>query len=152
MAPEDRPLIQKGKVGSYTFEPGTTDDYETMDAQTTFAYNQSWDAYQNMLKFGIAKEVARNVLPLGTMTQFYATANPRNVMQFLLLRNDKHALHEIREVAVKIEEEFAAAMPLTYKAFNDQRDTWEKLARLLELIDLDEFLSEIDPNKEIVLT
>jgi thymidylate synthase ThyX len=85
-----------------------------------------------MLKNGVAKEVARNVLPVGTMTQFYATANPRNVMQFLLLRNDANALKEIRDVAVRIEEEFAKAMPLTYEAF--KKYDWRDEKAELELL------------------
>jgi thymidylate synthase ThyX len=102
-----------------------------------------------MLRVGIAKEVARNVLPLGIMTQFYATANPRNIMQFLILRNDKHALFEIRAVAVKIEEEFAKAMPLTYRAFNEQRELWDKIAKLLELADIDTLLEQLEDMNNI---
>jgi thymidylate synthase (FAD) len=66
--------------------------------------------------------VARNVLPVGIMTQFYATANPRNIMQFLTLRNDSHALYEIRAVARDIENQFAQAMPITYAAYKALRD------------------------------
>lgn len=121
---DERPVVQKGKVGAYRFDGGTPEQYGYTYASTTQAYMNSWGAYQNMLKSGVAREVARNVLPVGTMTQFYATANPRNVMQFLLLRNDPNALFEIREVAEKIELAFAEQMPLTYKAFKkyDWRD------------------------------
>lgn len=56
------------------------------------------------------------------MTQFYVTMNPRNLMQFLTLRNDKHALKEIRDVAVKMEEIFAQHMPLTYAAYVNGRE------------------------------
>lgn len=113
----ERPLVQSGKVGAYKFVPGSDEQYGTVFSETTYAYQAAWDAYQTMLAAGIAREVARNVLPVGTMTQFYATANMRNIMQFLLLRNDSNALAEIREVAVAIEEEFAKAYPKTYEAF-----------------------------------
>ena len=112
-----RPLLQTGKVGSYRFEAGTPQQYDYLTTTTQQAYENAWGAYQNMLNAGIAKEVARNVLPVGIMTQFYVTMNPRNVMQFLQLRNDPNALQEIREVAVRIEEEFAKTMPLTYNAY-----------------------------------
>lgn len=114
-----RPLLQTGKVGSYRFEAGTAAQYQYLTTMTEQSYANAWGAYQNMLKAGIAKEVARNVLPVGIMTQFYVTMNPRNVMQFLQLRNDPNALLEIREVAVRIEEEFAQAMPLTYSAYKE---------------------------------
>lgn len=120
-APLDRPLIQTGKVGAYTFEPGDIEQYQFLEIQTRYGYEAAWEAYQLMLAKGIAREVARNVLPVGIMTQFYATANPRNIMQFLTLRNDSHALKEIRDVAVKIEEAFAQAMPLTYNAYTKER-------------------------------
>ena len=55
------------------------------------------------------------------MTQFYFTVNPRNLMHFLSLRNDKHALKEIRDVAVEIEKIFAVTMPLTYQAYINNR-------------------------------
>lgn len=128
----ERPLAQKGKVGAYRFDAGTPEQYGTTFAQTQIAYSHAWRSYQEMLNAGIAKEVARNVLPVGTMTQFYATANPRNIMQFLLLRNDPNALHEIRQVAIAIEEAFAKEMPLTYAAFKkyDYRDEKAELEEL----------------------
>lgn len=121
---DERPVVQKGKVGAYRFDGGSAEQYGNVYAATTLSYQHSWNSYQQMLSKGVAREVARNVLPVGTMTQFYATANPRNVMQFLLLRNDDNALAEIREVAERIEGLFADAMPLTYKAFKkyDWRD------------------------------
>jgi thymidylate synthase (FAD) len=129
---DERPIVQKGKIGAYSFETGTDEQYGTVLAETTMAYIHSWEAYNTMLGAGIAKEVARNVLPVGTMTQFYATANVRNVMQFLLLRNDKHALKEIRDVAIQIESHFKASFPKVYKAFkaNDWRDKDAKIAAL----------------------
>lgn len=122
LAPDDRPLVQEGKVGAYTFVPGNDWQNKVKNYATMKAYKVVWLMYLMMLRVGIAKEVARNVLPVGIFTQFYATANPRNVMQFLTLRNDKHALKEIRDVAVKIEEAFAQAMPLTYAAYKAERD------------------------------
>lgn len=124
MPESTRPMQQVGKIGNYSFEAGTPFQIEVVNHNIQKAYFASWDAYQNMIKQGVAKEVARDVLPLGTMTQFYATANPRNVMQFLDLRNEPQALHEIREVAVQIEEAFAKAMPITYDAY--KKFDWRK--------------------------
>lgn len=128
----DRPLAQTGKVGAYRFEAGTDDQYGTVFANHTLAYANAWRAYQNVLEAGVAKEVARNVLPVGTMTQFYVTGNPRNWMQFFLLRNDPNALHEIREVAVEIERLFSEQMPMTHAAFKkyDWRDEKVELEAL----------------------
>lgn len=128
----ERPLTQVGSPGKYSFGAGTDEQYGEVFAQTTLAYQRAWKSYQKMLSLDVAKEVARNVLPVGTMTQFYATANPRNIMQFLLLRNDPNALKEIRDVAVQIETYFAEQMPLTYAAYKkyDYRDEKKELAEL----------------------
>lgn len=117
----DRPLVQKGKVGAYTFEAGTDEMYKEMRKDQMEAFEFCWDKYQKQLSDGVAKEVARGVLPVSIYTQFYATVNPRNLMQFLTLRNDKHALYEIRDVAVQMEKVFADTMPITYKAYAKAR-------------------------------
>lgn len=113
----DRPLIQQGKVGNYYFVPGSEEQYAMVVEEFAAAYEEDWARYQRLLKAGIAKEVARDILPVGIQTQFYVTMNPRNVMQFLTLRNAPNALHEIREVAAKMEDLFAEAMPYTYEAY-----------------------------------
>lgn len=137
LAPADRPLIQAGRIGHYTFVPGTEDQYKAVKKWTKRSYRLSWLMYRCMLRIGVAKEVARNVLPVGTMTQFYATANPRNVMQFLQLRNDPAALKEIRDVAVEIEKAFAEAMPLTYAAYKayDWRDDKAEIEHLRDKVE-----------------
>lgn len=117
VAAEDRPLVQQGKVGNYYFVPGTKSQYDYLSTMSRQAYENAWGAYQNMLNAGVAREVARDVLPVGIMTQFYVTMSPRNLMQFLTLRNAPNALYEIREVAVKMENIFAEAMPFTYEAY-----------------------------------
>jgi thymidylate synthase (FAD) len=128
----ERPLVQSGKTGAYTFLPGDDDQYGTVFAETTLANKRSWDAYQKMLAAGVAREVARNVLPVNIMTSFYVTGNPRNWMQFFTLRNDKNALQEIRKVAAEIEDVFAKAMPMTYAAYKqyDWRDERAELEQL----------------------
>jgi thymidylate synthase (FAD) len=113
----ERPLIQQGKVGNYTFVPGSEEQYEMVVNEFADAYEEDWARYQRLLAAGIAKEVARDILPVGIFTQFYVTMNPRNVMQFLNLRTAPNALYEIREVADQIEAIFAEAMPYTFDAY-----------------------------------
>jgi thymidylate synthase (FAD) len=119
---KDRPLIQQGKIGNYYFTPGTDEQYVQMIASKKRSIETAWKEYQFQLELGIAREVARDELPLTTMTQFYATANPRNVMQFLILRTAPNALYEIREVANKVESYFASALPMTYAVFEETRE------------------------------
>lgn len=118
----ERPLIQQGKVGNYHFVPGTDDQIVVGQRMDQVAYERAWNSYNAKMDCGIAREVARNVLPVGIYTQFYATCNPRNLMQFLTLRNASNALYEIRDAAEQMENFLELQMPLTWKAFNDERD------------------------------
>lgn len=84
----------------------------------------AWEAYREMLSRGIAKEVARVVLPVATYSSMYATCNPRSLMHFLSLRtHDKTAakvsypLWEIEQAARQCEAEFARLFPITHAAF-----------------------------------
>lgn len=113
--------VQHGKPGDYYFEEGTEEQTALYLKSKERMVNAAWTEYKLRLDAGIAKEQAREDLPLSLMTQFYATTNPRNLMQFLTLRTDIHALKEIRDVAQLMELELAKAMPLTYGAYKGAR-------------------------------
>ena len=76
------------------------------------------------LDAGVAREVARAVLPVATYSSMYVSMNARALMNFLSLRTAREGSHfpsypqrEIEMVAEKMEAEFATLMPLTYGAF-----------------------------------
>lgn len=122
---QDRKLVQQGRPGKYEFVDGSDKQHvqatETMEA----SYRQAYAAYQEMLAAGIAREVARAVLPVGLFSSMYATCNARSLMHFLGLRT-QHELaavpsfpqREIEMVGEKMEAEWAKLMPLTHAAFN----------------------------------
>lgn len=121
----ERKLVQIGKNGSYTFEPGTDEQHWFADDTLKTSARKSWNHYQEMLNEGIAKEVARDVLPLSIYTSFYATCNARSLMNFLSLRTENEQatfvsrpLDEIQLVADQMEDIFAEQMPITYEAWN----------------------------------
>lgn len=114
---EARPLVQQGKVGNYTFTAGNKKQKQSVNKWMKLSYKVAWYGYKAMIKCGVANEVARNVLPVGIYTQFYASVNPRNLMHFLSLRNDPTALEEIRVVAEAMELILEAQMPETYSAY-----------------------------------
>ena len=68
-------------------------------------------------KEGIARELARMVLPLNTYTQWYWKIDLHNLMHFLSLRFDKHAQYEIRVYAELILKIMKKWVPYTYDAF-----------------------------------
>ena len=114
---------QVGKPGSYSFEPVDEALAEhTREAQLA-VYRTAYETYLDVLEQGVAKEVARNVLPVAIYTQFYWTVNARSLMNFVSLRNSETAQREIRRYAEAVEHFFAGKMPVTHAAFvaNDRR-------------------------------
>jgi len=121
---ENRKLIQIGKTGAYTFVDGTPEQFCVSVEAMKKAYIVAYEQYKIMLDQGIAREVARVVLPVGLYSSMYVTMNARALMNFLSLRTSREGSHfpsypqrEIEMVAEKMEAEFAQLMPLTYGAF-----------------------------------
>jgi thymidylate synthase (FAD) len=120
----DRKLVQTGKPGAYVFSEGTPEQHTLVTEATQAAYRQSYATYLEMLDAGIAREVARTVLPVGLYSSMYATCNARALMNFLSLRI-KHPdaafpsfpQREIEMVAEQMEDIWAGLMPLTHAAF-----------------------------------
>lgn len=110
---------QVGKPGAYTFEPLGDVEAEQAVAIIDGMNKASYSAYKLMLELGVAKEVARSILPVSMYTQFYWTVNARAMMNFLSLRLDDNAQQEIREFAKAVEKIFAKQMPVTYEAWVD---------------------------------
>jgi len=81
------------------------------------AVKASYDAYQELLNAGAAREMARMVLPVAQYTQFHWTINARSLLNFINLRADSHAQWEIRRYAEAIQEMFSARMPWTWEAW-----------------------------------
>jgi len=108
---------QVGKPGAYTFEPLENAQLPQDDMAT--AYNAAFRTYKLLLDRGVAKEVARMVLPLATYTEFYATTNARALMNFINLRADSNAQWEIQQYAKTLSYFLRRSMPLTWKAFQE---------------------------------
>ena len=121
-APEDV-RTQVGKPGAYSFEPVGDDVAESTREQLQEVYDAAFETYERLVDVGVARELARAVLPVGAYTEFYWTVNARSLMNFISLRAAETAQREIRRYAEACEQFFAAEMPITYQAFvaNDRR-------------------------------
>jgi thymidylate synthase (FAD) len=108
---------QVGKPGAYSFE--AVDDSTRAVARREIEENaeRAFDCYERLLEQGVAKEVARTVLPLSTYTKYYWSCNPRSLMHFCSLRNSDQAQFEIREYAASAESFLGRLMPVTHEAF-----------------------------------
>jgi len=108
---------QVGKPGAYSFEPVDAALAEETREQLREVYDAAYTAYTELVEKGVARELARSVLPVGAYTEFYWTVNARSLMNFISLRADETAQREIRRYAEACERFFAERMPVTYEAF-----------------------------------
>ena len=108
---------QVGKPGAYSFEPVEPGVAETTREEMRAVYEAAFSAYERLVELGVARELARSVLPVGAYTEFYWTVNARALMNFLSLRNSETAQREIRRYAEACEQFLAEKMPVTYSAF-----------------------------------
>lgn len=121
----DRNLRQIGRPGAYTFEAGDAGQHSlTVEAHQSIA-ECAWFDYQGMLTAGVAREVARNVLPVSIYKTMYATCNLRSLFSFLSLRRvhpdstvPTFPLAEIEMVAEGMEKLARPYFPLAFEAFD----------------------------------
>ena len=118
--PEDV-RTQVGKPGSYSFETVEPALAEATREELQAVYDAAYAAYERLVEQGVARELARCVLPVGAYTEFYWTVNARSLMNFVSLRAAETAQREIRRYADAVERFFAEAMPVTYDAFSQYR-------------------------------
>jgi len=122
----ERNLVQQGKPGAYDFVPGTPEQTELVQSESRRISTEAFASYTRMLDEGIAREVARIVLPLNIYSSMYVTLNARSLMNFLSLRTKREGSHfpsfpqrEIEMAAEQMEDHFQQLMPLTYESFNE---------------------------------
>lgn len=114
---------QAGKPGRYTFDVLPEDQHASIRNEMRFVYDQCYAAYESLMAAGVAKEIARAVLPVGIYSQMVWSANARSLMSFFALRSAPTAMREIRVYSLAMEEIFAKHMPVTYQAFLDNDRT-----------------------------
>jgi thymidylate synthase (FAD) len=108
---------QVGKPGAYSFEPVSDELAETTREELRAVYETAYATYERLVEQGVARELARAVLPVGAYTEFFWTVNARSLMNFVSLRAAETAQREIRRYADAVERFFEGRMPITYEAF-----------------------------------
>jgi len=115
--PATRPSEQVGKPGAYTLT-SNADHHDLLESASTWILVKAYDTYEELLGAGVAREVARQILPVSIYSTAYVTMNLRGLMNFLSLRTAPSALWEIRQVANAMNRDFAARFPVVAAAFD----------------------------------
>lgn len=79
--------------------------------------------YQELLKEGVPRELARTVLPLATYSHMFATVDLHNLFHFLRLRLHEHAQYEIRVYAQAMLDLITPVVPVCVEAFKSCRES-----------------------------
>ncbi len=108
---------QVGKPGAYSFETVDPELAEQTREELRDVYDAAYSTYTRLVEQGVARELARLVMPMGAYTEFYWTVNARSLMNFVSLRAAETAQREIRLYAEACERFFAEKMPVTHAAF-----------------------------------
>ena len=122
----ERKLVQVGKPGAYDFEDGTPEQTKMVQDEIKAVCTGAYESYQRMLAEGVAREVARAVLPVTLYSSMYVTMNARSLMNFLSLRTKREGTRfpsfpqrEIEMVAEKMEDLWVPLMPMTAATFSE---------------------------------
>ncbi len=112
--PELRRQDTKNRQNSIDdLDPFITQKLE-MQMQTLF--DSSMALYQQMLESGVAKECARNVLPLCTPTKIYMTGSCRSWIHYINLRSANGTQKEHMQVAESCKQIFIEQFPTVAEA------------------------------------
>ena len=86
-----------------------------------YIYEKCRDMYENLLRMGVSRELARLVLPVSQYSKMRASANLWGWLHFLGLRLDKGAQYEIRVYAEAITDILRQQFPKTLALFDEER-------------------------------
>lgn len=104
----------KNRQGSIAEVPPDVADWWRYAQRAHAAASKS--LYEDALRRGLAKELARMVLPLSTRTRLYIKGSVRSWMFYLKSRTAAEAQKEHREIAVECQALFREKFPATYEA------------------------------------
>lgn len=112
------PKNKQGSTGS--FDPAVSTDFG-MKAASDVVRNhsrQAYELYQELIAVGVAREMARMVLPLNIYTTMRVCWDLKNLLHFITLREDAHAQAEIQEYGRAIKTICTVLFPLTMEAYD----------------------------------
>jgi thymidylate synthase (FAD) len=79
-------------------------------------YKQASQVYSKLLEAGVAKECARDVLPMGTPTRMYMSGTIRSWLHYLDIRCRPETQKEHRDIALSIQQTMKRLLPNVSRA------------------------------------
>jgi thymidylate synthase (FAD) len=84
--------------------------------KTQVLFDQSRLLYEELLSAGVAKECAREVLPLATPTRLYMAGNVRSWLHYIELRSGNGTQLEHRQIALQVKQILSEVLPSVSRA------------------------------------
>jgi thymidylate synthase (FAD) len=115
----DEARIQDPKNRQNSVHAGLGELTDSMHNTMATAYTVALHAYEDLLKRGVAKEIARFVLPQGVFSRLYVTGSCRSWIHYLGVRDDEGvAQYEHVELARCVKQVFAGTFPTVYNSLD----------------------------------
>lgn len=114
---EIRERDPKAKQGSKLTPVEHSNDVHTLMTEET---NRILDTYTQLLKSGVAPEIARSILPQSMYTEFVETASLFAYARLCNLRLDPSAQKEIRDYATAVHTIMLKAFPVSWEALSSK--------------------------------
>ena len=107
-------LNKQGRMGEVPAElKQKVQDYFKEISERSFAI------YSELNEAGVARELARSILPVNLYTEWYWKNALHNLLHFIGLRSDSHAQYEIRVFSDAMAEAVKAVAPFAWEAYQD---------------------------------
>ena len=100
-------------------EPMAPEEGKAVREALEKSYAEAYETYQALLQRGVARELARVVLPLSLYTEWYWQIDLHNLFHFLKLRVDPHAQYEIRAYGEVMLDITRRVCPIAVEAFEE---------------------------------
>ena len=113
----------KNKQSSITDEEWGAADNDGWSIHGTASFElmeiceKAYKSYEKMLKWGVAREMARMILPINIYTEIYCCWDLKNLLHFITLRDDAHAQAEIQEYGKAVKTICKELFPWTMEAY-----------------------------------
>ena len=119
---QDQPSIQDLRRQDTTNRQNSIDDFNPIERQhfeiqLKQHYDQAMYLYTQMLQAGVAKECARDVLPLSSPTTLYMHGNLRSWLHYVDLRSGNGTQSEHKKIADEIKQLIALYFPKCYAGY-----------------------------------